>query len=290
MNKDFVLDGNRLDLVTLAQWATRPPLFAPHDAPFWNDPHISKQMLIAHLDPSRDAASRRPEIIDRTVEWLVRYLQIEPGQRVLDLGCGPGLYCERLARRGVEVVGVDLSPGSIEYARQSAREKGLPIEYVCLDYRRLDRGAEFDAVFLIYDDFGVLSDDDRDELLCRVHRALKPSGAFVFDVLTASAPGEPNGTRTWSVSGGGFWKPGPYLELTQYFRYPEADAQVRQVLVVESDGRVSCYRIWQHWYSPETINAILRARGFALESSRADLTGKPLTPDSPELGVVARRL
>lgn len=290
MNKDFVLDGNQLDLVTLAQLAARPPLFAPHEAPFWNDPYISKQMLTAHLDPGTDAASRRPEIIDRTVEWLVRYLQIEPGQRVLDLGCGPGLYCERLARRGLEVVGVDLSPGSIEYARQSAREKGLPIEYLCLDYTQLDRGAEFDAVFLIYDDFGVLSDDDRDELLLRVHRALKPAGAFVFDVHTASAPGVPDATRIWSISAGGFWKPGPYLELTQHFRYPEADARVRQVLIVESDGRVSRYRIWQHWYSPETITTVLRAPGFTVESIWADLTGKPLVPDSPELGVVARRL
>jgi SAM-dependent methyltransferase len=289
MIKNFLLDSNRLDLETLAQLATRPPIFAPHEALFWNDPHISKQMLTAHLDPNKDAASRRHEIIDRTVEWLVRYLRLEPGQRVLDLGCGPGLYCERLARRGLAVVGVDLSPGSIEYARQSAREKRLPIEYACLDYTRLDCGAEFDAVFLIYNDFGVLSNDDRDELLLRVHRALKPAGAFVFDVLTANAPCEPDGARTWSISTGGFWKPEPYLELTQHFRYPEAEARVRQVLVVGSDGRVSRYRIWQHWYSPETITTVLRARSLTVESIWGDLAGKPLAPDSPELGVVARR-
>jgi cyclopropane fatty-acyl-phospholipid synthase-like methyltransferase len=290
MTSPFVFDGTRLDLEKLAQLASRPPLFAPHDSLFWNDPHISHQMLAAHLDPTKDAASRRPEIIDRTVAWLVAYLRLRPGQRVLELGCGPGLYCERLARCGLEVVGVDLSPNSIEYAKQSAREQGLPIEYVCLDYRRLDRDAEFDAAFLIYDDFGVLADVDRDGLLRRARRALKPNGAFVFDVLTANAPGESDGARTWSISTGGFWKPEPYLELTQHFHYPEAAARVRQVLVLEADGQVSHYRIWQHCYSPETVAHVLQAHGFTVESIWGDLTGQSLAPDSPELGVVARRL
>jgi SAM-dependent methyltransferase len=290
MTSTFLFAGTRLDLETLAQLATRPLLFAPHEALFWNDPHISQQMLAAHLDPTRDAASRRPEIIDRTVAWLVRYLQLEPGHQVLDLGCGPGLYCERLARRGLEVVGVDLSPRSIQYAKQSASSQGLPIEYECQDYTRLDLSAEFDAAFLIYDDFGVLPDADRDELLCRVQQVLKPQGAFVFDVLSANAPGEPDGTQTWSISTGGFWKPGPYLELTQRFRYPEAAARVRQVLVVEEDGQASRYRIWQRCYSPETIAPVLQAQGFTVESIWGDLAGQPLAPDSPELGIVARRL
>jgi ubiquinone/menaquinone biosynthesis C-methylase UbiE len=280
--------GAALDLAALLALTAQPPLFAPHDNLFWNDPYISEQMLAAHLDPSTDAASRRPETIDRTVEWIIRQLGLRPGQRVLDLGCGPGLYCERLARRGLEVVGIDFSPRSIEHAQQRARKQSLAIDYVVQDYTRLDRDAEFDAALLIYLDFGVLSNDDRDEVLRRVRRALRSGGAFVFDARAAPPSTEPDGAQSWVVSPGGFWKPGPYLELTQHYWYPDADAKVRQTVVVEANGKVSRYRIWEHWYTPETIARVLAAQGFAVDSIWGGLTGQPLALGSPDLGVIAR--
>jgi SAM-dependent methyltransferase len=48
-----------------------------------------------------DAASRRPDTIDRSVDWLSNHLNLRRGGRVLDLGCGPGLYAERLAGPGM---------------------------------------------------------------------------------------------------------------------------------------------------------------------------------------------
>jgi 2-polyprenyl-3-methyl-5-hydroxy-6-metoxy-1,4-benzoquinol methylase len=47
-------------------------------------------------------------------------LGLQPGARVLDLTCGPGLYAVALAERGAEVVGVDFGPASIAHARQLA--------------------------------------------------------------------------------------------------------------------------------------------------------------------------
>jgi SAM-dependent methyltransferase len=282
-------NGTGLDFQLVRQLASRPPLFAPHDGPFWNDPHIAQQMLAAHLDPNRDAASRRPETIDRTVDWLVNHLQLGTGCRVLDLGCGPGLYCERLVRRGLDVVGIDFSEGSIAYARNSARHQNLDVEYVYQDYTRLDRVSEFDAVFLIYYDFGVLSTTDRDEVLRRVHQALKPGGYFAFDVLTTHSATEPDGATTWSISPGGFWKPGPYLELTQHFHYSGDRVKVRQTVIVEENGRVSRYRIWEQVYVPDTVAAVLAQQGFVLESVWNDLAGQPFEAGSPGLGVVTRR-
>src|SRR5262249_48987743 len=144
-------------------------------------------MLAAHLDPERDAASRRPEQIDREVAWLVALLGLAPGQTIVDLGCGPGLYCSRLARRGLTVTGVDISPVSLAYARRQAEADRLTIDYQQLDYRAFDEPAAFDAALMICFDLGVLPDVDRDGLLDRVQRALRPGGAFVFDLFTPSA-------------------------------------------------------------------------------------------------------
>jgi len=100
----------------LAELSKKPALFTPGEKKFWDDPHISKCMLEAHLDPNHDAASRRPEIIDQTVHYLFESGILKHGMKVLDLGCGPGLYAERLYKAGVDVVGLDISERSIEYA------------------------------------------------------------------------------------------------------------------------------------------------------------------------------
>jgi SAM-dependent methyltransferase len=278
-----------LELNLLSHLAQRPPLFAPHDAPFWDDPYISKQMLLAHLDPTTDAASRRPETIDRSVEWLISGVPLAPGQKVLDLGCGPGLYCTRLSQRGLAVTGMDFSASSVDYARRQAAESQLPIEYVCQDYLSLDAVDEFDAILLIYYDFGVLSNEHRDELLRRIRRALKPGGAFVFDVQTPNHVLPPDGTTTWQVRPSGFWRPAPYLDLTEYFDYPDSDVHLRQTIIVDGDGKPTAYRIWEHYYTTATITLVLQAQGFTVRNVWSDLTGTPVREDPESLGVVALR-
>ena len=97
-----------------------PPLYARTARAFWDDEHISAQMLKAHLAPDVEAASRRHEFIERSARWIA---QLQPPERypaLTDFGCGPGLYAERFARAGYRVTGIDCSRRSIDYARRSA--------------------------------------------------------------------------------------------------------------------------------------------------------------------------
>ncbi|MGE3908104.1 MAG: class I SAM-dependent methyltransferase [Chloroflexota bacterium] len=278
----------QIDLELLARLAARPPRFTPHDAPFWDDPYIASQMLDAHLDPDTDAASRRPETIDRTVSWLMEALNLRPGSRLLDLGCGPGLYCQRFGERGVQVTGIDISAGSLAYAQSAATTAGLPIEYIQADYVTLDRPDEFDAITLIYYDFGVLPDPRRDALLRRVRRALRPDGVFAFDVKMPSHPRPPDGTSRWEVRPDGFWRPHPYLELSRAYWYSTEATELRQTIIVEPGGQTTVYRIWDQTYTPETLAQVLAAQGLEIVQLRADLAGTPIARTSTTLGIVAR--
>ena len=56
---NLIVGGISLDLACLQKLQQRPALFTPGEALFWDDPHISEQMLAAHLDPKSDAALRR---------------------------------------------------------------------------------------------------------------------------------------------------------------------------------------------------------------------------------------
>jgi SAM-dependent methyltransferase len=277
-----------IDLSRILQAQEKPQPFEPGEPQFWTDPHIASQMLSFHLDPTLDAASRRPETIDRITNWIATSVGLQPGDHILDLGCGPGLYAQRLAQAGFQVTGVDFSQNSIDYALSQAKEKQLPIQYRCQSYLQLDEPAQYSAVLLIYGDFCPLAPQQRAKLLANVRRALKPNGCFILDVTTPHLRQKDGLKNGWYAAGQGFWKPGPHLVLEQGFAYPD-DLFLDQYIVIEGDGKISVYRNWFQDYTPETIRAELSAGGFEVESLWNDLAGTPYTPDSDWIGIVARK-
>ena len=273
----------------LIELQEKPTPFTPGEPLFWNDPHISKQMLQVHLDPTEDAASRRPETIDRSVKWLIGTLGLKTGTSILDLGCGPGLYTSRFARAGLQVTGVDYSKNSIEYASKYAGENNLNITYRYQNYLELEDESLYDAAFLIYGDFCPLNLEQRSKLLKNVWRALKPGGKFVLDVSTREHRRKYGNKNNWYALHSGFWKPGPHLVLEEGFDYPEQSIWLDQYTVIEADGKVSVYRNWFQDYTPETITSELSQGGFSVESLWGDLTGEPYTPTSEWIGLVTSR-
>jgi SAM-dependent methyltransferase len=268
----------------------KPAPFTPGEPLFWDDPHISAQMLEVHLNPDVEAASRKPGTIDRSVDWLIETLRLKPGDPLLDLGCGPGLYASRFARRGLRVIGVDYSRRSIEYASRYAEENNLEIGYRYENYLELDDENRYKAALLIYGDFCPLSPQERSTLLRNVHRALKPNGRLGLDVSTRQHRSKHGIKKTWYALESGFWKPGPHLVLEEGFDYAEQSIWLDQYTIVEADGKVSVYRNWFQDYTPESLAAELSQGGFSIEHLWGDLTGTPYAADSEWIGVIARKL
>src|SRR4051794_22852726 len=83
---------------------------------------------------------------EQEVDHLVARLDLRAGDRVLDLGCGPGRHALALARRRIEVVGVDHSEEFVALAREAAHAEELNARFERADVRALDKHHEFDAV------------------------------------------------------------------------------------------------------------------------------------------------
>ncbi len=277
-----------IDLSRIRELQEKPQPFEPGEPLFWTDPHIAKQMLASHLDPTVDGASRRPESIERITNHIATSVGLRPGDCILDMGCGPGLYAERLAQAGFQVTGVDFSQNSLDYAIAQAREKQLSIQYRCQNYLELDDQALYSAALLIYGDFCPLSPEQRAKLLANVRTALVPGGCFILDVTTPRCRQKYGLKNGWYAAGQGFWKPGLHLVLEEGFAYP-GDLFLDQSIVIEGDGKISVYRNWFQDYTPETIRTELAAGGFEIESLWGDLAGTPYTPESEWIGIVARR-
>lgn len=277
-----------MDIKSLIRLQEKPEPFTPGEPLFWDDPHISTQMLKAHLNPDNDLASRRPKTIQKSVDWLIASLGLQAGDAVLDLGCGPGLYAVRLAERGLRVTGVDYSRRSIEYATAYAKEHRLKVHYRYQDYLTLEDENLYEAALLIYGDFCPLSSDQRRILLGHIHRALKPGGHFILDVTTPTHRKRHGSRNGWYAVETGFWKPDPHLVLDEGFDYPDQSVFLDQSTVIEEGGQVSVYRNWFQDFTRETITAELEAGGFTVQSTWNDLLGTPFSEDTEWIGVITR--
>ena len=286
---NYLFNFGYLNLDMIIPLQQKPEPFTPGEPLFWDDPHISKQMLATHLDQNIEAASRKFETIDKTVHWIASYLDLKIGDAVLDLGCGPGLYATRLAKQGFQVTGVDYSGNSINYAIEKAREKGLEIAYRYQNYLTLKEQEKYDLVLLIYGDYCPLNPEQRSQLLENVKNALKPGGHFVLDVTTPAGRKKFAQKNAWYAVEKGFWKPGPHLVLENGFDYPEQNIYLDQYIVIEADGRLSVYNNWFQDFTSQTISAELIRGGFRVDSLWSDLSGTPLTDDSTWIGVVAQK-
>ncbi len=276
-------------LENISRYLRKPKLFANSTSPFWDDPYISTQMLAAHLDPNQDVASRKHKTIDKLTDWITKRTGLVKGDKVLDLGCGPGLYCRRFARKGLKVTGIDYSKRSIQYATKYAQQNRLDVDYLYGNYLTIDYPQDFDLIVLIYYDFGVLSDQDRDLLLRKIHRSLKPGGFFVFDVRTTCYHDSIAESRSWSFQKSGFWRATPHLLLSEMFKYPKSNVLLYQYVVIDDNSCIDAYNIWDQAYSIKSISRLLAKNNFSDLEFYADLTGEEDRDDSETLGIIARK-
>ena len=261
----------------------KPALWQRSTEPLWDDEHISKGMLEAHLNPDWDAASRPHSLIDRSVGWLSSV--IPAGSKILDIGCGPGLYTKRLSDIGYDVTGMDYSKRSIAYAKsQDSKTK-----YIYKNYLELDYTNAFDAVTLIYCDYPALIPDERKVLLGKVYKALKPGGLFILDVNTDKYFAKKSNKTSWTLcENGGYWSADAYICLESTYLYENNTAAVDQYVVI-TNSKVMEYLTWFTEYSIEKLRGEVSPFGFKVKNVFDDVWGSPHTGEAETLGFILER-
>ncbi|MBK8987723.1 MAG: methyltransferase domain-containing protein [Chloroflexi bacterium] len=245
----------------------------------WNDPDFSARMLREHLDQSHGAASRRTPERQIQLDWLWAALNLQPGARVLDATCGPGLYAVDLARRGCLVTGIDFSPSSIAYARQLALNEGVGdrCAFIEQDVRRYDAPVGlFDAALFLYGQLSVFKAEETAALLRQLAGALKPGGKLAVELLDPNQLDKQNSTW-WFTDDSGLWGDQPFLHLGERIWYEAAQIALErfQILHLET-GALDEVQLCDQAYSPERMMRMMQEAGFTAVTHHPAWANLPL--------------
>lgn len=282
------MKGQNIMKELLEQLNKRPDLYQQSKANIWSDPHISKGMLKAHFNKDLESATRKLDFVKKSVIWITNTFPPQQYPKLIDLGCGPGIYTELFHHHGYQVTGIDLSERSICYAKTSALKNNFNINYLLGDYTSFDLNEHYDLITLIYCDFGVFSTKSREKLLNKVYNMLNPNGALIFDVFTPLKYQGMIETKTWEISNGGFWYNDKHLILNAFYRYDDSNTYLNQHAVI-AQNKVTYYNIWEHTFTLSELKSDLTQAGFKNISFFKNVIGEPYQRPSQTICVVVKK-
>lgn len=118
------------------------------------------------------------------IDQILQLVNIPPGSKILDLGCGLGRHSLELSRRGYKVTGIDLCTSYLSEARKKAASENLDIEFIqgnILDFKRV---GSFDLIISLFTSFGYFEDmSDNLKIIKNAHDSLIPGGKILIDVV-----------------------------------------------------------------------------------------------------------
>lgn len=253
---------------------TPQPWGEVHKIP-WDDPEFSRRMLAEHLSQAHDAASRRAETIDRQVDWIDAELLERRPARILDLGCGPGLYLSRLAGLGHQSAGIDFGPASIEHACGEAERLGLRIDYTLGDLRATGFPGGQDLIMLIFGELNVFIRDEALDILTRARQALRPGGRMLLEVHTFDAVRQMGqALPTWRAAERGLFSDRPHIRLDDAYWDTSACAAVIRHYIIDAEAAgATLYGSSVQAYEREEYESLLETAGFEYLEWREDWPG-----------------
>jgi SAM-dependent methyltransferase len=157
------------------QSAERPQAQRPQERPWWEELFGEDFLRTMDTVPDRHVL--------REVDFIEASLGVESGGMLLDLACGEGRHAVELTARGYGVVGVDYSSAMLTRAAENARARGVKPTFAQGDMRELAFEEAFDGVYSWDTSFGYFDDETNAAILRSIHRALRPGGVLLLDVV-----------------------------------------------------------------------------------------------------------
>lgn len=204
------------------------------------------------------------------------------GGRVLELGIGTGRVALPLARRGVEVHGIDSSESMVAQLR--AKPGGDAIPVTIGDFAALPPGGPYAVIFVPFNTFFALpTQEDQVRCLASVAEHLEPGGAFVAEVFVPDPCRYDRGQRTATSLLAGDW-----VVLESAVHDPVAQTvRMVHILIAGSETRLFPLELRYAW--PGELDLMARLAGLTLEHRCGGWLREPFTAASERHVSIYRR-
>lgn len=115
------------------------------------------------------------------VDFLLTTMQIKPGNTLLDIPCGSGRHAIELAKRGVQVTGIDISIEFLQTLKKRADENNVSVTIIQGDILTTEIGHSFDGAYCLGNSFGYVDYEGMDRFVKKVASVLKTGARFVIN-------------------------------------------------------------------------------------------------------------
>ena len=258
-------------------------------AELWTNEYTAKEMLKYHLNKDIDVSSRNHQFIDQSVNWIEEKFNLTSQSQMIDFGCGPGLYTNRLARKGINVTGVDFSKNSLIYAESIAKTEKLPVNYIHQNYLEFESENRFDLVTMIICDFCALSPNQRKIMLQKFLTILKNGGKVLLDVYSIPAFNKREEMAIYEKNQlNNFWSADEYYSFQNTFKYEKEKVVLDKYTIIEKDRTREVFN-WLQYFTPEALSQEFENAGLKVEKILGNVAGAPSSPDNEEFAIIASK-
>jgi SAM-dependent methyltransferase len=195
---------------------------------------------------------------------LINYLNATPGSLMLDIACGKGRHSKTLSSYGHTVTGIDISPQSIEYAKQFENDI---LEFFQHDMRLTFRINYYHYAFNLFTSFGYFkSQRENDDALRTIAQSLKPNGVFVFDYLNSFYIEKNLISAAVKVIGGTTFNIKKWKTITHFIKQIQIeDPQLKIPLLYQEKVASFTFEDFEKMFAKQSLKILKTFGSYALE-------------------------
>ncbi|MFT4416411.1 class I SAM-dependent methyltransferase [Fredinandcohnia humi] len=229
------------------------------------------------------------------VKFLEKWAEKVEGP-IVDLACGTGRATIPLARKGIELIGVDIHRGMLEQAKKKTKHANLSIRWVEQDCTSLDLGVNSPLIFMVGNSFQHFhTNEDQNLMLTSVSKHLVEGGVFIFGTRF------PNNEELLQPETEEYWKSykdeetNRIVDVSTISSY-DPITQIQHYITIrrfkDDTGNIVDEKrsnIQLRYVFPQEMERVLKENGLEIVAVYKDWNETPLTKDSNQMIYVCRK-